>query len=184
MYTINFLEKRHKQLSKLERQDRQLLQYVVIGFSVVSVLTLGLLGGRLYFQSQLTQQQTRQQQLETEFVSHQHTEEMFLFYISKLETLEKLFAARADKQAAIEYFSNIFGPEVVIQNINYDAKNANITFGLQAKDVFTLDRVFTALSSDQTKAQFKQVTRSDLRRTSEGMYTIRVIVAFGTNDKT
>ena len=181
MYTINFLEKRRKNLSKLEKQDRKILKYTSVLFGVVLVIVLVLFGTRYYFNTQVAQAMVEQKRLEQEVLAKEDTEEAFLFFVNKLGTLEKLFAERKDKQAAIEYFSQVFGPEVIVQNISYDAGKGAISFGLQAKDVFTLESVMEILSSPQTNDVFNQVKKSDLRRTPEGIYTIRVDVTFASD---
>lgn len=178
MYQINFLEHRQKKLTKLEAQDRQILKIVSIFFGVVALATLGLLGVRFYFQQRISVVDARQKEFEVEVLSQERTEEAFLFFINKLDTLEKLLQQRKDKQAAIDYFAQIFGSDVLIENISFDANTNTIEFGLKSTDVFVLENVFQVLISEETKSRFEEVQKKDLRRQDDGTYSMQVTVVF------
>jgi hypothetical protein len=184
MYQINFLEHRQKKLTKLEKQDKKILRFSSILFGIVCFISIGLLGGQFFFQQRVLAVEKRQKQLESQVLSKERTEEAFLFFVNKLDTLRSLLQQRKDKQAAIDYFAQVFGPSVLIENISYDANTNTIDFGLKSDDVFILESVFSTLASDQTKNRFEQVNKRDLRRQEDGTYSMQVTVVFiQTNDK-
>ena len=97
----------------------------------------------------------------------------------KDEFLSGVFQKRKDKQEAISYFSQIFGPDVIIEKIAYDADSQLLSFRLMAADIFTLEKVFELLSTQQSTQKFSSLTKSSLKRTNSGIYQMQITVVMG-----
>lgn len=86
------------------------------------------------------------------------------------------FVKRQDKQDAIKYFTKVFGPDVVVEKIAYDASSQLLAFGLRAADVFILERVFQVLAETADSKKFTQVSKSDLQRGGQASYRMQITV--------
>jgi hypothetical protein len=173
---INFLHERQKHLTKSQQTDRRVLKWTVRGVGVLFLITIVVLGVTLWYQNRLKGVLALQDQTRQSILSNQEIEKEFVIGFQKLKILSKLFVDRADKQAAIDYFTTVFGPQVLVKQIEYGGDEKLLTFRLEANDVFVLESVFTQLKSPQTTEGFTQVTPTDLRRTGKGTYQMTVAV--------
>lgn len=174
--TINFVRDRRRQLSKQELREQVWFRYSLMGFGVVVAVCLVAVGVRLFLGFQVRQVIARQDQLKVSLTSQEDVEKSYILFFQKLRVLKDLFNQKSNKQEAINFFGTIFGPDVLIQEINYLAEDAILSFGLRANDVFVLDRVFNTLNSTPVKEQFVAVNKSDLRRQDDGTYMMTVTV--------
>jgi hypothetical protein len=175
-YTINFLKDRQKRLSKQEQLDYSIWRYALMGFTGVVVVVLIVVSTNFYFQYKLRQIKADQDRLRKVVLSQEDIERSYVIFANKLKVLRELLDKRSDKREAINYFSSLFGPGVLIREIEYDADEGILSFGLRADSVFVLDRVFELLSAPELQTKFSQVTKSELGRSSEGMYDLKVTV--------
>lgn len=175
-YNINFLKDRRKRLTKQDIADRQIMRYtlyVLGGVLAVMVLVLSVRGFLWYRTNQVAE---RQAQLKRAVLSQEDIEKSYVIFANKIKILRELLDERANKQVAIDYFSGIFGDEVLIREIEYESQIGILSFGLKANNVFVLENVFTILNSDQVKNDFSSVSKSELRRGNDGSYNVKVIV--------
>lgn len=176
MLTINFVRDRRRELSKQEVTDRLWFRYSLMAAGVVMAVALVVVGVRLFLTFRVSQVMARQTQLKQSITSQQDVERSYVIFFQKLKILSELFDQKSNKQAAIQFFGTIFGPQVLIQEINYLAEDGILSFGLQADDVFVLEQVFATLNSPAVKEQFVDVSKSELRRQADGSYQITVTV--------
>jgi hypothetical protein len=146
---------------------------VGIGILLVFVVTLGIRFAMVY---NLSRVKDKQQQILKVVKSQEESEKSYVIFAAKLRVISELFVQRRDKQEAIRYFSTLFGPEVIISDIAYEADSSILTFGLQAKNIFTLENVFSLLSTPAVRDQFTTVSASELRRDKLGIYQTSVVV--------
>jgi len=179
--SINFLRERRKKLTKQQVLDQKLFKvFSGIGIGIFLVF-LGSVGARLalaYNLNQITQKQNRMLQVVR---SQEANEKSYVIFAAKLRVISELFVQRRDKQEAIKYFSTLFGPDVTVSDIAYEADSALLTFGLQAKNIFTLENVFGNLRNPQVKEQFAAVAASELRRDKTGSYQTTITVTLKSN---
>jgi hypothetical protein len=174
--SINFVKDRRRQHSKREVQERLWFRWSVIVTVGMVVVSLLMVGGRLLVDSQLKGLQTQQATLKKEIVGQESVERALRIYNQKLAVLKSIFEKRSNKQAAISYFSEVFGPTVLIKEIAYEAGDDVISFNVEAADIFELQRIFGILDNQKTRDQFAQISRSDLKRSSDGSYEVNVVV--------
>lgn len=174
--SINFLKDRQKKLTKQQLLDLRAWQISAGIFGVVILVALSMAGVAFWQNRRLAQFQDQRALLKKQVLSQEEIERSYVIFAHKLKTLRQLLDQRSDKQQAITFFSSLFGPDVAIREISYDADDSLVSFGLRSKSVFVLESVFAQLDSPQIKQQFKDLSRSELRRTNEGTYDLKVTV--------
>ncbi len=182
MAQINFVRQRVKKLSEQEAKDQRIFKLVSIVTGFFLLALLGVIGGRFYFLGQIKEVEAAQTNLRQQVKSYEEREQAFVIFVNKLKTLSQIFIKRQDKQDAISYFTQVFGSEVVIDQMAYDASEQLLTFGVRAADIFALDEVFQILSETAESDRFAEVNRSNLQRTAEGFYRIQVTVVLAEEE--
>jgi hypothetical protein len=173
---VNFLRERRKALSKVEQLDRRILMIMSYVFGAIFVVFFIVFGIRLYLDSQLNQVKMRQQEVRSQIVTNQDSEKSFVIFVNKLKSLSQIYQNRRDKKEAIEYFTNLFGADVFITQIEFDQKNKVLVFKLQSTDIFSLREVFKKVDSPEIKEKFTSVNPSDLNRLPDGRYEMSLAV--------
>lgn len=181
--TINFVSERHRQLTKTQLQDQRWLKWSVVACLVVVIGAIGVFSGQLYSTYQLTQLEARQKALSSTVISQDSTERSYLITLNKLKTLSQLLAARSNKQEALGFFTSLFGSDVIVRELNFQAEDQVMSFGLEAASVFSLEKVLELLGSADVKARFGTVATSELRRTDEATYTVMVTINLNPTEK-
>lgn len=179
--TINFVGERRKKLDINQQKDKEVLKkvtYVLIGIFAVFLVTLGI---RIYYVFQVREIREEQQTIRQVIASQQKTELDYNVFAQKLKQLTDLFGVRKDKQEAFEFFSRIFGPEVIISEIDYSSSaNDILQFTIDTPSVFVMERVFEILRTDEVKNQFASVSKSELNRTATAGYSVKLTVTLAT----
>ena len=174
---INFVRQRRKELTLQQQKDRQILRISAIVCAAAVVIALSALGGRLYFNHQLEQLDTEQTALRQAIVTQQPLEEDFTIFVHKLRAVTDLFDVRKDKQDALQFFGSVFGPLVRVGEIDYSASDQDIvSFTIRAPSVFVIESVFKTLDSEIVTGEYASVSRSGLRRTDTGEYSVKLTV--------
>lgn len=174
--SINFLSERRKKLTKQQILDLKIFRIVsgiAIGAFIVLLISVG---ARMAFAFNLKKITDLQAQTLQQVKSQEESEKSYVIFAAKLRVISELFVQRRDKQEAIKYFSTLFGTDVLVSDIAYEADTSLLTFGVEAKNVFTLESVFNKLSTQQVKDQFVDVKATELRRISNGSYQTSVLV--------
>lgn len=173
---INFLKDRRKKLTKQQLLDMKLFRAAGAICLACFVLFIAAVGVRLLLAYQLDQQKKRENQLLVQIRSQEDNEEAYVIFAAKLKVLAALFEQRQDKQEALQYFTTLFGSDILVNDVAYDSEDNILTLGLQAADIFSLQSVFDQLQSEQVKDQFLSVAASDLRRNDQGQYQTNITV--------
>ena len=174
---INFLSERRKTLSKQEAKDKRLLRIALIFLAIVIVALLGCIGGLYYFNSQLAKVKSLESAARTEILSNADTEQSFVLFVRKLSSLAAIAQDRQDKRNVIDYFNQVFGPDVLIKGLEFDPKNKLLLFKIESPDVFKLRAVLDLVNSPDIQAKFVSLNPSDLSRTSDGKYEMSLAVS-------
>ena len=178
---INFLGDRQKQLGKTEIQDRQILRYTGIFLGGCFAVFVVVFGVHLYFGRQLSQIQTAEKVARSKILSNEEIERSLVIFVNKLSSLSKIGQDRQEKNAAITFFSSVFGNSVFIRQIDFEQKEKLLTFKLQSNDIFSLRQVFEVVNSAEVQQRFTSVRPSDLVRTADGKYEMVVAVVTAGN---
>ena len=173
---INFVSERRKVLTKLEEQDRKWFQIALKVVIACFVLFLVGLGFRLFFMYQVKQVVDQQQLTRQAILSQEALEKEYTVFAHKLRELSQLYGRREDKQEALLFFNQLFGPDVKVSEINYESDGDEdiLSFTLRARSVSVLDEVFTKLNSTAVSDQFNAIQKDTLRRSDDGSYGMKI----------
>lgn len=176
--SINFLSKQHKKVTDQQKKDQLWFRYSLMVLAGVVVVTLFSVGVSVFFQFRLRAAQAQAKDLERQVLANEEVEKSAAILVKKLAILKDLFDERQDKQEALEYFTNLFGPNVVLKDIQYQSTEGILSLRLQAQSVFELERVFGLLELQQTVERYGDVARSELRRDQAGYYEMTITIVF------
>jgi hypothetical protein len=175
--SINFVSKRRATLTKLQVQDRKFMKTVTGVLVAVFAIFLLILGARFYFVFTLGNLQNQQEDVRNVIISHEEVEKEYVLFTQKLRQLTVLFGSRKDKQEAFEFFSTVFGNDVIVSGIDFSSANEDlVSFTIQTPNVFVMERVFNILESPQITDVYPRVTRRNLRRTATGNYSVDLAI--------
>lgn len=182
MPDINFVRQRLRKLTQLEKQDQKKFKLVAAVALVLFLILAVILGFKLYLVSQLREIDASQKNYLARIQKQEAQEKSFVLFVNKLRVLSDIFSKRKDKQEAISYFSQVFGPDVTIQRIAYESDSELLSFRLMAADIFTLQQVFDLLSAQQATGKFASLVKSNLQRNDNGTYQMQVTVVLGDEE--
>lgn len=174
MANINFVRQRLRRLTKLEKKDKEIFKIVALITSALLLVLAVVLGYKLYLTSQLNEIERSQNNFLNRIKKQEARERSFVLFVNKLRVLSSIFQKRKGKQEAIAYFSQVFGPDVAIERMVYDADSQLLIFRLMAADIFTLEKVFAVLAADESVERFSSLAKSNLQRTSSGIYQMQI----------
>lgn len=176
MPEINFLSHRQKKLNKLQKRDLLWSKWAAGALTALVLVFILSIGLEFWFSQRLKALGRQQQAARQGIISNEQQEKTYVLAVQKLKTLAQLNKRRSDKQAAIAYFTGAFGPEVLVKQIAFAEDDQLLTFELSARDVFVFEQVLKQLKTEQVQQQFHQITPSDIRRSSDGRYEMKVAV--------
>lgn len=180
---INFVANRRKRLTAQQLQDEKWFKYATIGLIGVFVVFLIVVGIRLFLMYRMNTLKDDQLNTRKAVEAQEHVEKEYNIFAHKLRALSDLFGKRQDKQEAMVYFSQVFGPQVIISGIDYSEQDDSIvSFTLTAPSIFDLENVFRILESDEVRTTYSRVHKSDLGRGESGAYTIKLTIVLGDSD--
>lgn len=174
---INFLKKRALKITKFEKQDKKNFRCAIIYFSIATLITIGMISAEIIGNTKLKNIKKQQDQLKDKIVSNEALELQFLIFSNKLSLIKKIFEKRSDKQAAISYFTSVFLEDTYISGIEYDDDKQTLNMRVTSSDVFSLEKTFEILDSDEVEENFAQITKEGLNRASDGKYTMSLNIA-------
>lgn len=179
---INFVQGRRKKLTKSQKNDFKIFKIVSIIFGILIAVFLITLGLDFYLKFQIADVKDQQKEMEREIANQVSVEQSIVITTEKLKILSELFALRYDKQTAVDFFSDIFGPQVLIKDINYEAEERILSLRLQSESVFVLENVFNELSKPEVEKQFGIINKSALSRDERGNYGMAITIDLETNE--
>ncbi|GEM_PF-430194 len=167
---INFLAERRKSLTKVEVQDRKIIRIASIIFGSVFAVFLIVFGIRFYFDRQLFQVREAQRVARAQILNDQSIERSFVIFVYKLTALANLTQDKQEKNEALNFFSNLFGPDVFVTQMTFLEKEKILSLKIQSDSVFSLREIFSLMNTEPVREQFVSVNPSDLTRTPQGNY--------------
>ncbi|NCN03724.1 MAG: hypothetical protein GW942_01460 [Candidatus Pacebacteria bacterium] len=179
---INFIQGRRKKLTKDQKNDFKIFKIASTTFAILIATFLITLGLDFFLKFQVKNAQEKQIDMEKQVLAKESVEQSIVIATEKLKILSELFEQRYDKQASINYFSNVFGPEVLIKDINYEANERILSLRLQSQSIFVLEEVFLKLSDPEVEAQFGNINKSELIRNDKGGYNMAITLSLSETD--
>ncbi len=178
MKSVNFLSKINQQLSDQQKKDRKIFKICLIVFIAVMVVLVLTFSTSFYLQYRLKSVKAQVEQAEAEIDSKKELETDYLSFVNKLIIIRELFDQRTDKQIAMGYFADLFGPDVEISGLNYDMETGILSLNITSPHVFYLEEVFNSLEKPAVKKHFNSIEKSNLNREESGEYTFTITVDF------
>lgn len=176
---INFVRDRQRRLSKLEVQDRKYLRMASVVLGGVVLFCVLAIVARFYFIYSYKKVTDEQSRLRREIVAREEIERSFTVFSHKLKILTDLFGKRKEKQETLAYFSNLFGPDVIIRQLSYNASDEILSFSLQSKNIFVLEDVFVVMNSEEMEQRYPDLQKTSLSRSGDGTYAMSILIALG-----
>lgn len=182
MYTINFVRKRRKELSKVEVQDAKYLKYSILIVGASLAIFLLVIGARMTFSILESTTNASINTLMKNIEAKKEIEEQYVIFMAKVNVLTDLFEQRKQKQEAIAYFSSLFDSTIKISQLNYDGENNLLSFTLSTPSVFKLEYMFETLRSANVKEKYPTYTVSRLGREQLGSYGLAISLPLSTRE--
>ncbi len=178
---INFLSKRRKKLSKQQRQDKQYWQYARYALLAVACLALSVVAGRFGMENFVLENVEEDiAAVESRILSQRDIQRSFLVLVEKVEALGEIIEDRSNKQEAIEFFSELFGTEVLIKQILYNPDSQVLELIIESQSVFVLEDTLLLLASERVTSEYSDISQSDLKRASNGSYELSLRINLNT----
>lgn len=179
MAAINFVKDRRKKLTAQQQLDHKLFRiasYVLAGCFAVFLVVIG---ARLYFARSAQAVIDDQTAVKRAIENKEEIEADYSIFAQKLKVLSELFGQRKNKQEALLFFGDVFGPDITVSGIDYTASEDGIlSFTIKAPSVFYLDGVFDVLEGEEVTTKYSRVQKSTLNRASDGSYSLKLTVVF------
>jgi len=178
MATINFVRDRQKKLTKQQASDKRIMLIALGIFGVGAILSLSSLGLKIYFSTQLKNSLTETERVKSQILAVEETESTFVILIHKLKAMSEVMKVRQKKQDAVDYFSQVFGSQVLIEEMSFaqDKEDQLLTFKLLSPTVFILESVLKQLSSPELRQKYPEIETGSLERTENGAYSLNLAV--------
>jgi cell division protein FtsL len=183
MQNINFLEQQSRKLTAQQEKDQALFKKALIFFAAVTVIFFVSFGLKFYLQLRVNkikeQITTAQQQIN----SSQELEADYLFFVDKLKIIRQLFDNRSDKQIAMGFFQDLFGPNINISGLTYDMETGILSLTVSSPHVFYLEEALDVLDDPAVKKHFASMTKTALMRNLDASYNFRLNVSFSEDSE-
>ena len=175
--SINFVGDRRKRLNKTQKHDKKIMNIminVLVAFFIIFLVVIGL---RLFYVYKVKSVKDEQKDVRNVILSHEGIEKDYIIFAQKLKKLSVFFGKRKDKQEALIFFSKVFGEDVIVSGIDYSSAEEDVvSFTIKTPNVFVMERVFNTLDEDTVTSQYPDISKSNMRRSSSGNYTISLSV--------
>lgn len=177
MKTINFVGNRRKELHKAQVKDVFVFKWVLGVFIALFVFFLITLAARLYFVFEAKKLSDSYDLTKQNILAQQSVEKDFVIFAQKLKKLSTFFEKRKDKQEVLLFFNSVFGPEVIVSAIDYSSAESDIVLlTIKTPSIFAMERAWDTLDSSGVSGKYKDITKSNLRRSATGNYTVDLAI--------
>ena len=175
--SINFVGEKRKRLTKIQKKDRKIMGIMInilVGIFIIFLVVLGL---RLFFVFRVKTLKDEQTDVKNVILSQESVEKEYIIFAQKLKKLSVFFGKRKNKQEALVFFSEVFGDDVFVSGIDYSSAEEDVvSFTIKTPDVFIIEKVFDTLKTTEVTSVYPDISKSDMRRTGSGSYTISLSV--------
>lgn len=178
MIEINFLSKQNVKLTKQQQSDAVIFKYSLAFISLAFVIFLGVFAVNLYLGHRLKQVEAQVASASNQINSERSLEANYLFFVNKLVIIRQLFDQRANKQIAMGFFNDLFGPNITISGLTYSMEDGILSLQVTSPHVFFLQEAFDVLDDPEVTKYFESLTKTNLNRKATGEYTFSLTVSF------
>lgn len=184
MYQINFFGKAGEVYLRTRNKDQKFMTWSLVAFAAVVAVFVAVLSYNLYLGNELEDTARKQTQTKQSLAGNQSVEVTYLIFSQKLKAIAEIFELRNNKQQAINYLANLFGDKVFISGVTYDGEDQVLSLNLRSKDVFDLEKLMVSLNSQEVRTNFSSLTKSNIRRSEDGSYDLKLTLELKNQAKT
>lgn len=182
MKSINFVRERRKKLNKTQLQDKKWFRYAAGFLGAVVLVGLLTVAGRFFFIAQASTTQKTIDATRAAILANETLEESLVVLIHKVESIGNLLEERKSKERAIDFFSEVFGPEALLEKMNYEVTSVGnlLTIKILSRDVFNFESILETVDSSQVRQRYPNIAVGSLDRSADGSYGLEITVSLGT----
>lgn len=179
--SINFVGDRRKRLTKAQKKDKKIMKIMVNILIIVFIFFLIMIAARFFFVFRVKDLKDEQAGVRNVIISQEDIEKDYVIFAQKLKKLSVFFGKRKDKQESLEFFSDVFGDDVIVSGIDFSSADEDVvSFTIKAPNVFIMEEVFNILDGEEVRVKYPNISKSSMRRSGSGNYTINLAVVLDT----
>jgi hypothetical protein len=180
MIEINFLSSKTRHKQKQQEKDKKLFKIASIVLGSVVLILILIMGLKLLINLQIKNKTATIADLKKTIVDKEAVELSYLIFVNKLKVVEEIYAARSDKQTAMNYFANLMNNVATITGMTYDEDSGGLILELDHQNVFFLEESMNIIDSPLVEDVYKNVSKSYLSRQDQGNYQLRLTIQLKT----
>jgi hypothetical protein len=119
-------------------------------------------------------------ELKKTIIDKEAVELSYLIFVNKLKVVEEIYAARSDKQTAMNYFADLMTNIATITGMTYDEESGGLNLQLDQQNVFFLEKSMDIIDSPLVTEVYKNVKKSSLSRQDQGNYQLSLTIQLKT----
>lgn len=180
MIEINFLSSKTRHKQKEKEKDKKLFKIALIVLSSVCFLLLVVVSLKLLINLRIKNKLATISQLKQTIINQEQVELSYLIFVNKLNSVGEIYAARSDKQTAMNYFADLMTDVATIIGMNYNEESGGLILRLDHNNVFSLEKSMNIIDSPLVENVYKNVEKSFLSRQDQGNYQLSLKIQFKT----
>ncbi len=180
MTEINFLSSRTRQKQKQQEQDKKLFKIASLVLGGVVLILVLIIGLKLLINLRIQNKTETIAELKKTIVNKEDVELAYLIFVNKLNVIEEIYAARSDKQTAMNYFADLMTDVATITGMTYDEESGGLILQLDHPNVFFLEKSMNIIDSPLVTDVYKNVKKGSLSREDQGNYLLRLTIQLKT----
>lgn len=174
--SINFLSQRRKELSSVQIEDKKYARWAGYVFGVTFFIGLFVIGLNYYYGVQIETVIANQEDVERQLTQQAEVEREYLVLAEKLDIIQTTLTSKTQKREAIEFFTTLFtDPTVSVRQISIQERGI-LEFLIETENIFSFNTVLETLESQNVRSRFSSLSVSDMVRSAETKYTVKVTV--------
>lgn len=180
MTEINFLSSRTRHKQKQREQDKRLFKIASLVLAVVVFVFVLIMGLKLVVNLKIQNKTKEIANLKKTITELAPVELSYLIFVNKLRAVGEIYAARSDKQTAMNYFADLMSNVATITGMNYDEESGGLNLQLDHQNIFSVEDSMNILNSPLVTDVYRNVEKSSLSRQDQGNYLLRLAIQLKT----
>lgn len=166
-------------------RDKKIAQVTSIILGLFLFVTVALLAYQFYLRAKLNSVQAASADETRKIQGLAAVQNTYATVSKKIKTVASIFAKRGNKWDAITFFYGILPAGASINSVNLQASTAGneLSFALQAPNVFAYDQLSAVIQSDRVLASGYSLDLGSLSRAKDGSYRVEVNLKTATVPK-
>lgn len=180
MTEINFLSSRTRHKQKQREQDKRLFKIASLVLAVVVFVFVLIMGLKLVVNLKIQNKTKEIANLKKTITEQAPVELSYLIFVNKLRAVGEIYAARSDKQTAMNYFADLISNVATVTGMNYDEESGGLNLQLDHQNIFSVEDSMNILNSPLVTDVYRNVEKSSLSRQDQGNYLLRLAIQLKT----